>query len=576
MVPPAGLVGRDAGKRRRAGGAGSCDGDISPKQQNQGGPKDDTNSQRDLKIDKACWIDTAGTYVFGNINIIGPKGSLEFREPAKKGTLVNVWAKNIIVENGGTLKAGTATAPYGSRAGVLTIYLYGDNQSHGHDPNVDANQGQGVLCQTKIAGNIGPCGIPTGKLNGKELAWSDNGANPVHIDGYPADDYFYQYGPLYGDMRCTNPDNPDDQTFVLWQNGACTNPSFQPGYFGYKVLGVAYGGSLELFGYKGTPLPKAPPPKHTVFNPFGNQGLFNPQGTTGPSQFAAQNAPENSQTDGSAGSVFLKFIHSHFGNGGGGNGGGGHPCPSPSPNSASTASCGGGGGGGDDVTCATGTPDDVPTSTGCSWLRLALDLATEGKALSLSNETGDRWFSPDDPTPDEVVVTTTDYLPGHSEKRTITAIAGNQVTLSSGVTWPHRGSRFELATRLGTNSQRFLDAGMDPDLITNGAETRAAVALLTRSIRIVSGGRQAGASGRMSSTGPNAGHVRAWSDLRCRRTCYSFGAHVVFRQGFKPVQIQGVEFAKMGQPGKLGHYPVHFHMARQVPPNTFIKDFDDQ
>ena len=86
------------------------------------------------------------------------------------------------------------------------------------------------------------------------------------------------------------------------------------------------------------------------------------------------------------------------------------------------------------------------------------------------------------------MVTTTDYLPGHSEKRTITDIDGNQVTLSSGVTWPHRGTRLPIASRLGTNKQRFLDAGMDPDLIKNGAETRAAVALLTRSIRIVSGG----------------------------------------------------------------------------------------
>src|SRR6185437_2720309 len=174
--------------------------------------------------------------------------------------------------------------------------------------------------QTTIAGNVGPCGIPTGKVNGKDLAWSDNGANPVHIDGYPADDYFYQYGPLYGDMRCTNPANPDDPTLVLWKNGACTNPSFQPGYFGYKVLAVSYGGTLELFGYKGTPLPKAPPPKHNVFNPFfnsfGGQGAFNPQGAAGaPSQFAAENAPENSETGGgSAGSIFLKFIHSHFGN----------------------------------------------------------------------------------------------------------------------------------------------------------------------------------------------------------------------------------------------------------------------
>ena len=55
-------------------------------------------------------------------------------------------------------------------------------------------------------------------------------------------------------------------------------------------------------------------------------------------------------------------------------------------------------------------------------------------------------------------------------------------------------------------------------------------------------------------------------------SCYSFGAHVVFRQGFKVVQIQGVEFASSASPGKMGHYPVHFHMARQVPPNTFVKD----
>ena len=31
----------------------------------------------------------------------------------------------------------------------------------------------------------------------------------VQIDGYPANDYFYQYGPLPGDMRCTNPDEPE-------------------------------------------------------------------------------------------------------------------------------------------------------------------------------------------------------------------------------------------------------------------------------------------------------------------------------------------------------------------------------
>ena len=151
----------------------------------------------------------------------------------------------------------------------MTIYLYGNDQSKGLNPNVDANQGQGVLCQTRCqTDGVGPCGIPTKKTGGKDIdaAWSNNGATQLPIDGYSANDYFYQYGPLSGDMRCTNPANPNDKTLVLWKVsdpvkgiGACTNPKFQPGYFGYKVLGVSYGGTLQLFGYKGTPLPKAPP-----------------------------------------------------------------------------------------------------------------------------------------------------------------------------------------------------------------------------------------------------------------------------------------------------------------------------
>ena len=36
------------------------------------------------------------------------------------------------------------------------------------------------------------------------------------------------------------------------------------------------------------------------------------------------------------------------------------------------------------------------------------------------------------------------------------------------------------------------DAGMDAGLVDNGAETRAAVALLTRSIRIISAGDKVG------------------------------------------------------------------------------------
>ena len=51
-----------------------------------------------------------------------------------------------------------------------------------------------------------------------------------------------------------------------------------------------------------------------------------------------------------------------------------------------------------------------------------------------------------------------------------------------------------------------------------------------------------------------------------------FGGHVIFRQGFAAVQVQGVQFYQLGQGGRIGHYPVHFHLARKVPPNTFVSD----
>jgi hypothetical protein len=47
---------------------------------------------------------------------------------------------------------------------------------------------------------------------------------------------------------------------------------------------------------------------------------------------------------------------------------------------------------------------------------------------------------------------------------------------------------------------------------------------------------------------------------------------VIVRQGFKTFQVQGVEFHQMGQGGRIGHYPVHFHHARRTPANTFVRD----
>ena len=87
------------------------------------------------------------------------------------------------------------------------------------------------------------------------------------------------------------------------------------------------------------------------------------------------------------------------------------------------------------------------------------------------------------------------------------------------------------------------------------AETRAAVALLTRSIRIVSEGDKAG---------------ETFVEASKRDNHYMYGGQTVARQGFQKLQIQGVEFAQLGQGGLLGRYPVHFHMARRVPADTYV------
>jgi len=199
------------------------------------------------------------------------------------------------------------------------------------------------------------------------------------------------------------------------------------------------------------------------------------------------------------------------------------------------------------------TPADHLNS-GVSWIRLKGDVAAGATSLTLEKDPMGRWKAGD-----EIVVTTTDYLPGHSEQLKIasTYTGGTTVPLDSPVLWTHIGVRYggpsSTAPWATTLPPRIL-ASLAPDLKANGAETRAAVALLTRSIRIVSGGDNAN------------------DEFPALPSTYSFGAHLVVRQGFQQVQIQGVEFKQMGQGGRLAHYPVHFHKVRQTPPNTYVKD----
>ncbi len=197
-----------------------------------------------------------------------------------------------------------------------------------------------------------------------------------------------------------------------------------------------------------------------------------------------------------------------------------------------------------------------PSNTGKSWRRLATDVAAKGEEFDVDGTVD--WKKDD-----HIVVTSTDYLPGHAEEAIIADVTPNgqntTITISGvvlddgtvqpgGLRFPHSGTQYQIPPDVQETVGRAQ------------VDTRAAVALLSRNIRVVSEG----------NTGPS-GSAALEPDFPPTPGNY-FGGHVIFRQGFKQVEIQGVEFRQLGQGGLKGRYAVHFHMDRKVPLDTFIKD----
>ena len=200
--------------------------------------------------------------------------------------------------------------------------------------------------------------------------------------------------------------------------------------------------------------------------------------------------------------------------------------------------------------------DNNPANTGISWARLS---NVSGTTLTLDLREGQtlNWEADD-----RIVVTSTDYLPTHSEVAEIESVSGNTITLKEALKYPHNASVYSLSDLPDDKGPRA-----DPNLTTGRAvETRAAVALLTRSIIITSEGDE-----------PD---IRPDGDHFPPTPKNYYGGHTIIRQGFASYQVQGVKFWRLGQGGLIGRYPVHFHMARKTPQAsnaddaalTFLKD----
>jgi cell migration-inducing and hyaluronan-binding protein len=109
---------------------------------------------------------------------------------------------------------------------------------------------------------------------------------------------------------------------------------------------------------------------------------------------------------------------------------------------------------------------------------------------------------------DEIVLASTDFDPRQAERRKVTAVSGNALTLDRPLEFMHFGA------------------------ITYGVDERGEVGLLTRNIRI-----QASDDAERSY----------------------FGGHIMAMAGSR-MYVSGVELSRMGQHLHLARYPIHWHI----------------
>jgi hypothetical protein len=121
---------------------------------------------------------------------------------------------------------------------------------------------------------------------------------------------------------------------------------------------------------------------------------------------------------------------------------------------------------------------------------------------------------------DEIVLASTDYNPRQAERRTITAVSRNSLTLNEPLQYMHFGQ------------------------ITFEVDERGEVGLLTRNIKV-----QASADAAESY----------------------FGGHIMAMVTSK-MYVEGVELNRMGQHMELARYPIHWHLVGDSGKGQYIKN----
>ncbi len=390
-----------------------------------------------------------GTYTYGYINVVNG-GTLFFADQAG-GT--NLYAKSILVQQGGSIRAGAWCQPFGTGGGKLTIGLWGDDPTN----QSTVSSKTGIACKND-AGQPAPC--------------------------YPADRVgrYCTGGSLNDPCASAQPGTAGASGLFEGYDHAVKNPGqslelhLDGNDFGFKTFAVSYGGNVELFGKKGV--------------------------------------ADALRTDPDAPNARVRM------------------CAIP-------------------AAADQFSPQKWAAGSGASWARLNASVAARSGQLTLDRPVD--WTQGD-----QIVLATTDWHPSHSELLTLSAGGGAQLTLATKTKEAHQGQIFTIDPR---------NLSHDPGSANKSIETRAAVGLLSRSITI----RSFGATFDRSRGVP-ADFPAASACTTNQPACY-FGGHVLVRQGFGRFQLQGVELYQLGQGGRMGHYPVHFHLDKDTSyTNAFLTD----
>lgn len=151
-----------------------------------------------------------------------------------------------------------------------------------------------------------------------------------------------------------------------------------------------------------------------------------------------------------------------------------------------------------------------------AWTRLA-QTVNPGASSITTVDAPTRWR-----VGDQILLVASGFDPREAETLTITGVSSSQISFSPPLRFPH-------VSMVQSYAGRTLDQ-------------RAAVALLSRNIKI------RGADDSIAS---------------------AFGGHVMSMAGAH-AQISGVEFQQMGQRGRFGRYPMHWHIAGDRAGNYLI------